>query len=578
MLGYLHIKNFALLNELKVEFDKGLNVITGETGAGKSMVIEAINVILGAPVRQSWIKDDGDAVEVEALFFLDLLSKKQLQELEELVQNPLQEKQLIIRREVLKNRRSRCFINNQLTTISLLQEIGNYLIDIHGQHSHQSLLKPETHIDFVDSFGNKSFRDLKEMLASRYKQWQVNKNKLCEIIKNYSETLSKKDYLCFQLKEIEGAKLKPGEDQELEEILNVISHKAKIKEIMENAYEILFENTNSSNISAYDLLTNTITNFINIQGLDQNIDNIKRQLSDTQIKIEDIASQIMEYKDKIDLDVFQLQEVEERLNQINQLKHKYRINIEEIIKYGEQVKDQLASIELDETNIEKLKREIEEDEKDLIQLSSNISYQRKQILKQLEKDIVMELSELNMKDCNFIINIEQQEDKKGLLIDSKRIKITAKGIDHIEFTISTNFGENAKPLAEIVSGGEVSRIMLALKTILSKADMIPTMIFDEIDSGVGARLGEVIAQKLYKISENHQVIAISHLPQIACKADQHLYINKHVIKNEVVVTVEKLSGNKQICEIARMLDGEKFGSISIEHAKKMLFQKSPQKR
>ena len=574
MIGYLKIKNFVLIDELSVEFEKGLNVVTGETGAGKSMLIEAINVILGAPISQNWFKDKKESLEVEALFYLDSISQKQRQELQDNSKIIFKDNQIILRREIQQNRRSKCFINNQLVTLSLLQEFGNYLIDLHGQHNHQSLLNPGYHIDYIDSFGNSHFFEKKEQFYNYYKEWQIRTKQLREIEEKYSEFLSKKDYLLFQLKEIEQVKLKEGEDGELEEVLKVIRHNSKIKEITEKAYEILFEdNSATGEISVFDTLTRVISNFNTISSLDERINSIKAQLSDIQLKVEDISSQIMEYKDKIDLDVAQLQEIEERLNLINHLKHKYGNSIEVILKYYENLQKQLNSMEDDGAKIERLKKEIEEDEKILIELSLELSRERKSIARQLEEDIVLELAELNMKDCNFMIQIEEQEDKNGLAIGDKRFKITHNGIDRVEFFISTNIGEKIKSLAEIVSGGEVSRIMLGLKSVLGKSDQIPTMIFDEIDSGVGARLGEIIARKLVKIAKGHQVIAVTHLPQIACRANQHLYISKYISDNKTALSLKRLTGDEQLYEIARMLDGDKYGSISIEHARKMLYHK-----
>lgn len=574
MIVYLKIKNFALIDELSVEFEKGLNVVTGETGAGKSMLIEAINVILGAPISQNWFKDEKESLEVEALFYLDSISQRQKQKLQDTGKIFFEDDEIIIRREIQQNRRSKCFINNQLVTLSLLQELGNYLIDLHGQHSHQSLLNSGYHIDYVDSFGSSHFSEKKEQFYNYYKQWQAKTKQLREIEEKHSEFISKKDYLLFQLKEIEQVKLKEGEDGELEELLKVIQHNVRIKEITEKAYEILFEdNSSAGEAPVFDTLTRIISNFSTISSLDERINNIKIQLSDIQLKVEDISSQIMEYKDKIDLDVAQLQEIEERLNLINHLKHKYGNSIEEILKYYENLQKQLNSMEDDETNIERLKKEIGEDEKILIELSLELSRERKSIARQLEKNIVLELAELNMKDCKFVIQIEEQEDKNGLAIGDKRLKIAYNGIDRVEFFISTNIGEKIKPLVDIVSGGEVSRIMLGLKSVLSRADQIPVMIFDEIDSGVGARLGEIIASKLAKIAKEHQVIAVTHLPQIACRANQHLYISKYISDNKTALSLKRLAGEEQLYEIARMLDGDKYGSISIEHAKKMLYQK-----
>lgn len=573
MLSYLKIKNFALIDELSVEFEKGLNVLTGETGAGKSMVIEAINIILGAPFKQSWIKSSRDFLEVEALFCLDSMSSKQWQELENVTNIPLGDRQIIIRRKINQNKRGSCFINNQLVTLSLLQQVGNYLIDLHGQHAHQSLLNPESHIDFVDSFGDSSFLDKKERYQEYYKKWQNKAKLLNRLLLKHAEALSQSDYLLFQLKEIEQAHLKEGEDREIEGTLSIIQHQAKIKEIMEIAHEALFESNHEGESPIYDILTKLVSQFKAISLLEQNIDNIKKQLTDLQFKVEDISAQIMDYKGKIDLDVYQLQEIEERLNIINHLKHKYGSDIGEILKYHDRLQTQIDSMEDDQVKIDLLKKEIQEYEQNLIAISLELSCQRKRISQKLAPDILKQLAELNMKDCNFIIQIEQQEDKNGLRIGEKQIRITPKGIDRIEFFISTNIGEKVKPLSEIVSGGEVSRIMLGLKSILSEADQMPTMVFDEIDSGVGARLGDTIAQKLAKVANKHQVIAVTHLPQIASLANLHLYISKYTSQNKTNLTLNKLTGDEQLSEIARMLDGEKYGELSLEHARKMLYRK-----
>jgi DNA repair protein RecN (Recombination protein N) len=316
-----------------------------------------------------------------------------------------------------------------------------------------------------------------------------------------------------------------------------------------------------------------ISNFNNIAKLDKNIEQMKNQLTEIQFKVEDIADQIVEYKDRIDFDAQQLQEIESRLDLINHLKKKYGSNLDEIFSYRDSLKKQLDYIKDDQENIEVLKKEVENNEKKLVELSLHLSCQRKIIADKLKKDIVRELNELSMKNCDFQIQITQKEDTKGIRINDKIFKITPMGIDKVEFFITSNIGERPKPLADIISGGEVSRIMLGLKSILSEADEIPTMIFDEIDSGVGARLGEVIAVKLLKISHNHQVIAVTHLPQIACRANRHIFISKYVKKNKTGIELKCLSGDEQLDEIARMIDGEQYGAISLEHAREMLYSK-----
>lgn len=577
MLFYLRIKNFALINELNIEFEEGLNVITGETGAGKSIIIEAINVILGATVNSSLIKSSADHLEVEALFNLDSISERQLNALKNFG-DILPENQLIIRRQVHKKKKNKCWVNNHLVALSTLQKIGNYLIDLHGQHSHQSLLDPASHIDFLDNLGGVSFLQKRIELYRYYSQWQVKTSLLDSLLKDRAGNLSKRDYLLFQIREIDDAKLKKKEDEELENKMNIIRNTVKIKEIMEMASLALHEGGEEGEYSIRDTIVRLISHFNNITRLDKRIEHIKDQLAEIQFKVEDITDQIIDFKDRIDFDAQQLQELESRLDLINHLKKKYGNSLDDILTYRDKLQVQLDGIDDAREKIERLKIEIEEEEKKLSEVSLELSGQRKIIAEKLEEDIIKELNELSMHNCNFSIQILQKEDTKGIRIKDKFLKVSPRGIDKVEFLIATNAGENEKPLADIISGGEISRIMLGLKSILSEADEIPTMIFDEIDSGVGARLGEVVATKLAKISHNHQVIAVTHLPQIACSANRHLYINKYVKDNKTNIQVRCLSGDDQLAEIARMLDGEQYGSISLEHAREMLYGKDSVKK
>lgn len=570
MLSYLKISNFALIEELEIEFEEGLNVITGETGAGKSMIIESINVILGSAVHDNLIKSNADFLEVEALFRIHSIQQRKLEEVEEVSDILSHQNQVVIRRQVHRKKKNKCWINNHLVTLSLLQSIGNRLVDLHGQHSHQSLLHVEEHIDLVDNLGDNDFFRKKELLNNYFLEWQSKTKLIKQLLQKRMDNLSKKDYFLYQLKEIEDARIKAWEDKELEEKINIVRHTVQIKEIMEIANISLYEGGAEGETSVRDIINKLISQFQSIADLNQKIKFITEQLTEIQFKIEDIADQIIDYKDSIDFDEKQLQEMEDRLNLINHLKQKYGLKLEELLHYQDTLQQEVNSIEDDQNKIEKLKEAIEEDEKKLAQLSLELSHQRSIISKRLEKEITEELNDLHMKNCCFIIKIEQKEEDNGIKIGDRRLKMTPKGVDFIEFFISPNPGENVKPLAEIVSGGEVSRIMLGLKSVLSKADYIPTMIFDEIDSGVGARLGEIIAQKLLKISQYHQIIAVTHLPQIASRAKQHLFISKYVHHDKTGILFKRLSGNEQVEEIAHMLDGEKYGSISIEHARKML--------
>ena len=569
MLSYLQINNFALIKELDIEFDKGLNVITGETGAGKSIIIAAINIILGGASNYNFIGSYGEFLEIEALFQLDPQHEKILRNEIEDKGLSIDDHQLIIRRQIHHKKKNKCWINNHIVNLSFLRTIGNNLIDLHGQHSHQSLLDPKKHIDFIDSLGDQLFKDKKLKFRHHFTQWQSKTKQLQEFKTKQREILSKKDFLSFQFNEINQAELQANEDELLEEKLNVIQHTVKIKEIMEEANLALYEGQNET-LSIRDILNQIIHQFTSIESIDQKIRVIREQLTEVQYKIEDVSDQIVDYKDSVEFSAQQLQELEDRLNLINQLKQKYGPSLEKIFQHQHQLHEQLDGIEDDQGVIDDLKNEIAQIEGELRHDSEQLSNQRKKIAVQLEKNIINELNELSMKNCHFQIQINQFEDEAGLKNKDKRFKVNDKGIDWIEFLIATNAGEKEKPLADIVSGGEVSRIMLALKSILSKVDQIPTMIFDEIDSGVGARLGEVIANKLSKLSQDHQVITVTHLPQIACRSHRHIYIRKSVVQQKTQIQVAKLAGQAQLNEIARMLDGEQYGEISLDHARKML--------
>ena len=559
----------ALIKELNIEFEERLNVLTGETGAGKSIVIEAIDLMLGGSAASDLIRDGEGSLIVEGLFLLTPQEKELINNLNLDIEIVDEEGVLLIRREVNKKGRNKCWINQRLINLSTLQEIGKFLVDLHGQHNHQSLLDPSKHIDLMDNLGGDKIIKYRKELFDNYRKWREKNKKLFKLIDDKEENLKRVDFLKFQLEEIDKTSLVKGEDKVLEEEEMVLKNAEKIIETMEKANFILYEG-GLEQASVRDSLNEVSTDLGDIAPLDRRIEKIRENLKEVGYQFEDIVNEIVKYKDEIDLDSQRLKEIEGRLNLINSLKSKYGSTIEEILVYRQKIYQELEAIDCNEDKLEKLKEEINSLEDRISTISRNLSINRIKIAGDLQKMVVRELEDLNMKRCQFEVSINSYEDDNGIEIDGKKYKIGPKGIDDIEFMISPNVGERLRPLARIVSGGEVSRIMLALKSILSEVDQVPTLIFDEIDNGVGARLGEVIAQKLKVLSKKRQVICVTHLPQIACRAGRHFYIEKYILNNQTGIRLKEMEGKERVKEIARMLDGSQMSEITIQHAQKML--------
>ena len=560
----------ALIKELNIEFEEELNVLTGETGAGKSIIIEAVDLILGGYAASDLIRDGEGSLIVEGLFMLAPQEKELINNLNLDMEIVDKEGVLLIRREVNKKGRNKCWVNQRLINLSTLQEVGTFLVDLHGQHNHQSLLDPSKHIDLMDNLGGDKIIKYRKELFDNYRRWREKNKKLFQLLKDKEENLKKIDFLKFQLEEIDKTSLVKGEDKDLEEEEMVLKNAEKIIETMEKANFILYEGGLEQS-SVRDSLNEISTDLGEIASLDRRIEKIRENLKEVGYQFEDIVNEIVKYKDEIDLDSQKLKEVEGRLNLINGLKSKYGNTIEEILEYRQKIYQELEVIDCSKDKLEKLKEEVNSLEDIISTISHNLNINRRKIAEDLQKMVVRELEDLSMKRCQFKVSINSYEDDNGgIEIDGKKYKIGPKGIDNIEFMISPNVGERLRPLARIISGGEVSRIMLALKSILSEVDQVPTLIFDEIDSGVGARLGEVIAQKLKVLSKKRQVICVTHLPQIACRAGRHYYIEKYILNNQTGIRLVEMEGKERIKEIARMLDGSQMSEITIRHAQKML--------
>ncbi len=561
MIFELVIENFALIKKLSVNFQQGLNILTGETGAGKSIIIDAMNLVIGERADKNLIRTGEDKAVIQAIFYSDNPNALELLHNNDI--NYADDGLIILTREIHTSGRSTSRINDKLVTAALVKEISKYLIDIHGQHSHQSLLYSENHIDILDMFQEVEIAKALKSYRKSYNELKLIDNKLKKLSEDSLETERKKDMYSFQINEINEANLSIDEDEKLFEQQKLLANSEKIFSVMVHAYENL-NGGSMNNTPIIDVIGNIVKDFNDIKSFDHDIDNINEIIEDIFYKLQDVAVDIRNYKDNIEFEPFELEKIESRLDLISKLKRKYGQSISEILEYRDKIQQELQEIEDSQYLIDKLSKDKETLNSDLLKLSKDLSDKRKKAAEYLDSRMNSELKTLNMEKATFKVANHFNKDKEGNLI------FTEKGIDKIEFLISTNAGEPLKPLTKIVSGGEVSRIMLAMRTILAKTDNIPTIIFDEIDAGISGRAANVVGEKLAIISKTHQVLCITHLPQIASMADVHFFIEKS-IKNDITTTsINKLIEKSQILELARLLGGISITKLTFEHAKEML--------
>ena len=560
MLSELSIFNFALIDSLNIEFNKGLNILTGETGAGKSIIIDALGLVLGQRANRENIRQGKDRMIVEALFDISPKNKKQVNNFLENRGIDIEEDYTIIMsREVLSSGKNTCRINGRMVPLSLMKELSQLLIDIHGQHEHQSLLRWESHIDLLDSYGGLKIENLLNKTRELFNKYKHSQQSLKDLLRNEMEVEREKDILKFQLDEINQAKLENiYEEEDLENRRQILIHSEILFENSNRAYELLYGG-NEDQASLYDQLSMVLTCVNNISTIDSSMKNISEQINNAIILIEDGAFVLRDYNETIEFNPLELDQIEKRLNTFSHLKRKYGETIKDIIDYKENLKIKLEKIENKGEEEEKLRLEIEENWSEYSRVADELTSLRKNIGKDLESSIIRELKDLGMKKAKFKIDIQSGENYSSV-----------NGKDRVEFLISTNLGQDLRPLAKIASGGEVGRIMLALKTILAHADKIDSLIFDEIDTGISGRTAQVVAEKMANISQAYQTICITHLPQIASMADSHYLIEKQVLDNETYTIVNVLKEKDRTNELARMLGGAVLTEVTKSHANEML--------
>lgn len=535
MIDHISIKNFATIESTEIDFKDGLNIITGETGSGKSIVIEAVSLALGSRADSSYVRTGAD----KAIIQLSATSG---------------DEELVLTREISAAGKNLCRINGEIVTLSQLNAMASKLADVHGQYDNQSLLNPDYHIVLLDSYKHDRTDKLKEDTAEKYTSYIRARKELAHLLSVEKENARKLDFYKFEEAEIEKAHLLPGEDESLQERISLLQNSEKIYENINKAYQVMYEETPS----VMEGLNMSIKSIEEISSCSGKISALSEEFSDIYYRLEDICRQLGDLRGSITFSPEELDEAILRMDLIENLKKKYGSSIEEILEYQEKLQKQLSIAENMDEEKRRLMLNLKEAKQQLIESCSLLSEKRKAKALELETAIQTELIDLNFKDAQVKISVEQLSEP------------TESGMDKVEIFITTNRGESLKPLAKIVSGGEMSRIMLAFKNIISSYDMIPTLIFDEIDNGISGITASIVGKKLREISKSHQIICITHLPQIAACGDNNYKIYKDSDETSTFTHVESLSSQQKVEEIARLLGGTSITQSTINTARELI--------
>ena len=550
MLLNLHVKNLALIEEVDVDFEKGLIVLTGETGAGKSLILGSVNIALGNKASKDMIRKGTDYSLVELTFSVSENCAKQLKKYDIY----MEEDNIVTVTRKISEGRSISKINGETVNIKTLKNVMSLLIDIHGQHDHQSLLYTKNHLDILDKFAKDSILELKEQIKEEYSKYTKLIKKLEEFNIDEGQKAREIEFAEYEVNEIESANLKPEEDVQVEEEFKKLSNSKEIVSALSEIYNALSYETAGG---LGDIINKAVMDINSIKGMDEKISQFQTELYDIDNLCRELTSQIYDYNSGMDFNPEYVREVEERLDVINHLKLKYGNSIEEILRYKEEKEEYLEKLNNMTDEMESVKNQISELEGTLNNLCTKLSEQRKKAAKELEVIVKQALVDLNFIAVEFEIQITRKE------------SIGENGFDNVEFMISTNPGESVKPLVKVASGGELSRIMLAIKSILATEDDIDTLIFDEIDTGISGQTAMKVAEKMAKISRNHQVICISHLSQIAAMADSHYLIKKTADENSTTTSIKKLTRRQSIEELVRINGGTGITEAGLIHATEM---------
>ncbi len=555
MLLELSISDFALIDSLSISLSGGLNILTGETGAGKSIIIDAVNIVLGERAEKDIIRTGADRAVIETLFdctgiegVTELLSQMEI--------DPEDDGRLYLSREI-KSGRSISRINGRAVPLSCIKEISKLLIDIHGQHQHQSLLDTRNHLEILDQFGGHDILEQRKKVEQLYRELDRCRRLLESMTRDEMERQRNIDLLTYQTQEIEQAGIRIGEDEELGRVKQIMANAEKIYQALALSYQILYGG-DSQPVTVIDGLDQIISLVGPLTKIDPSLEEFYNSVDSSCMLLKEVSRDIRNYIDRIEFDKEELERVEERLDLLNRLKRKYGNTIEEILEYRDEKAAELDRLVNSEQEMKGLADRIERLEAELKKECDLLSSLRENACRLLEDNILHRIRKLGMEKADFKVKKDKAD------------SFTARGTDDVEFLFSANPGEPLKPLSKIISGGEMSRIMLAIKTSLAHTDKIRTLIFDEIDAGISGRTAQVVAQQLAEVSRKHQVICVTHLPQIASMADRHYLIKKDENNGHTFTTLEMLDTNARVEEMARLLGGAKVTGVTYEHAREML--------
>ena len=553
MLLEISIKNFAIIEAISLNFEKGMTVLTGETGAGKSIIIDAMNMMLGARATTDVIRHGAPKAEIEGLFSvenshaLQMIFDEQGIELGD---------EIIIRREILQNGRSVSRVNGQMVNLSVLRSIGQYLVDIHGQHDQEELMRPQLHIQMLDGFGEADFLELKQAYQTNFDAYRKMRKQLLEIKKNQEEHKARIEMLEFQMAEIESASLQPGEDLKLNQERDKLLNHKNIADTLTNAYTML----DNEEFSSLANVRSAMNDMESLEEYDVEYREISTSLSESYYVLEDVTKRLEDIIESLDFDGNRLMQIESRLDLIHAITRKYGGNVDDVLMYFAKITEEYNLLTGNHLSSDDMEAELKKLEVSLVDLASKLASARHNLAQQLEIEIQQELKDLYMEKARF-----QVQFTKG--------KFTREGNESVEFYISTNPGEDFKPLVKVASGGELSRLMLAIKSAFSRKEGKTSIVFDEVDTGVSGRVAQAIAQKIHKIGQHGQVLAISHLPQVIAIADYQFFIEKISNDHSTVSTVRLLTVEERVEEVAKMLAGENVTEAALSQARELLQSK-----
>ncbi len=565
MLTTLYIKNYALIDELSIDFASGLNILTGETGAGKSILLGALGMILGERASSDYVRQGADKAIVEGMFSVNdnepaqrLLARMEYESGNE----------IIVRREITARGTSRAFINDSPVALANLKELGDYLVDLHGQHEHQLLLRSETHLHFLDNVGG--LERLVADFAAAYNELTGIGRELDTLRQREAQLREKQEFYQYQLREIDEIRPQPDEDQAIHQELKILENSERIVELTSSLYSLLYEQENS----VRDQLLRARNLFDQLSAIDPALKEYRAECVSACSIVEEIAKYTQSYSTTIDFSAYRLEELRERLQALNGLRKKFGGTLAAVLEYRASIAQEVQLAEHFDTQIEMLERDLDQKRRRAGEIAAKLSQKRRETAKRVERSVETVLKRLGIEKGRFAVHLEQTETTpdaaNGVLYNGTHLAATASGVDHAEYYISTNLGEEPKPLARVASGGEISRVMLSLKTILAKNDKLPLLVFDEIDTGISGRIAAKVGAAMRDLADFHQIIAITHLPQIAAMSTNHFVVEKLEVGKRTLTRVRKLTPEEHTHEVAKLMSGEVITESSLRMARELI--------